>query len=460
MDTRARTGTGTGVSGLVNPAGDRVYARSHDSGGLTGKVDVFDYNSATGALAPAPLFTINVTAPSLFFGLDFFGIDQMALHPNGSKLYGSEPGALRVCDASTGAALTSITSPNIVRPTGVALAPNLPPTATCPAPVTVECESHAGTVVSLFFAVEDPDGDALTGTLTVDGGSSTPFSVPGSGPPTVVFIILTLPYTLGTHTVALTVDDGKGGSDSCETTVTVVDTTPPTIICPADIVVPTDPGQCSAVVNYPPPTVTDICDPSPTVVCDPPSGSAFPVGTTTVTCTATDASGNTSQCSFTVTVEDREAPVVTCRTLRTQLWPPNHNLVNVGLSVTATDQCDLSPGVTVAVFSDEDDDEPTGDGNHSPDAKNIAPGTLWLRAERKGNANGRVYLIVVKATDAAGNVAFDCCTVVVPLNRSAAAIASVNAQAAAAQAFCAANNGAAPPGFVPVGDGPILGPKQ
>jgi hypothetical protein len=50
-----------------------------------------------------------------------------------------------------------------------------------------------------------------------------------------------------------------------------------------------------------------------TVVCNPPSGSTFPKGTTTVVCTATDAAGNTNTCSFDVTVEDREAPVGACR---------------------------------------------------------------------------------------------------------------------------------------------------
>jgi hypothetical protein len=47
---------------------------------------------------------------------------------------------------------------------------------------------------------------------------------------------------------------------------------------------------------------SDEVDPSPTVVCVPPSGSFFPRGTTIVTCTATDASGNESSCEFPVTV--------------------------------------------------------------------------------------------------------------------------------------------------------------
>ncbi|TAL03533.1 MAG: HYR domain-containing protein [Verrucomicrobia bacterium] len=51
----------------------------------------------------------------------------------------------------------------------------------------------------------------------------------------------------------------------------------------------------------------------PTVVCDPPSGSTFPVGTNVVTCCATDAAGNSNCCSFNIVVEDREAPVAACR---------------------------------------------------------------------------------------------------------------------------------------------------
>jgi len=56
-------------------------------------------------------------------------------------------------------------------------------------------------------------------------------------------------------------------------------------------------------VTYPPPTDADNCS-SVTVVCAPPSGSQFPLGTTTVSCTATDGSANVATCSFTVTVFD------------------------------------------------------------------------------------------------------------------------------------------------------------
>ncbi len=153
-------------------------------------------------------------------------------------------------------------------------------------------------------------------------------------------------------------------------------------------------------------------------------------------------------------------PVVTSTVAQALLWPPNHNLVNVGLNATAVDNCDGVLPVTVEVFANEPDDSPTGDGNFSPDARDLASLTLRLRQERKGDGHGRVYLIISTATDKAGNVGSSCSTVVVPLSRSDADIAAVDAQALVAQIFCATHNGAAPPGFVPVGVGPIIGPKQ
>jgi hypothetical protein len=85
------------------------------------------------------------------------------------------------------------------------------------------------------------------------------------------------------------------------------DTAPPSITCPADITAQGEGANCTATVTYNP-TATDNC--CATVVCAPASGSAFPVGTTTVTCTATDGAGNTASCSFTVTVQPCGQPPV------------------------------------------------------------------------------------------------------------------------------------------------------
>jgi hypothetical protein len=90
----------------------------------------------------------------------------------------------------------------------------------------------------------------------------------------------------------------------CGAVVAPIDTTPPTIDCPDNITAATPaPNQTGAIVTFPPPTASDD-NPGVTTSCTPPSGSIFPVGTTVVTCTATDAAGNTATCSFTVTVFD------------------------------------------------------------------------------------------------------------------------------------------------------------
>ncbi len=96
----------------------------------------------------------------------------------------------------------------------------------------------------------------------------------------------------------------------------------------------------------------------------------------------------------------------------------------------------------------------------SPDAKDVAEHTLRLRAERRGDADGRVYVIRVKATDTSNNVSYSYCTEVVPKSQSKADLGAVNAQAAAAVAAFVGNGDNPPAGFFLVGDGPVIGPKQ
>src|SRR6185503_18719974 len=162
-------------------------------------------------------------------------------------------------------------------------------------------------------------------------------------------------FPVGTTTVTCTASGGQisapGGGSSCTFTVTVNDTQPPTITCPANITVGNDPNQCGAVVTYPPPTVSDNCPGVGVPQCSPASGAFFPVGTTTVTCTVADASPNSpdATCTFTITVNDTQPPSITCPANVTAVTDQNVCPSPACTAVTypnpvATDNC---PGVVV-----------------------------------------------------------------------------------------------------------------
>src|SRR5258706_11148268 len=104
--------------------------------------------------------------------------------------------------------------------------------------------------------------------------------------------------------------DASGNSSNCSFTVTVNDTQRPVPSCPGNLTVSAAAGQCTSNVSFMA-TFTDNCA-GGSIVCVPASGSSFAKGTTNVVCTATDASGNSSNCSFTVTVNDTEKPSTSC----------------------------------------------------------------------------------------------------------------------------------------------------
>jgi methylphosphotriester-DNA--protein-cysteine methyltransferase len=80
----------------------------------------------------------------------------------------------------------------------------------------------------------------------------------------------------------------------------LLDSTPPSMTCPFSIAVDFT-SETGAMVTFPV-AATDPCDPNPSVTCIPASGSTFYIGTTDIECTARDATGNASFCSFSVTV--------------------------------------------------------------------------------------------------------------------------------------------------------------
>ena len=117
-------------------------------------------------------------------------------------------------------------------------------------------------------------------------------------------------FPLGATIVTYVAIDGSGNTDTCSFTITVVDTVSPVITnCPGDITQNNDLDSCGAVVNWTAPTYYDNSG-HYTVSASHASGDYFPVGTTDVTITVADSSGNTSVCTFDVTVVDNQAPYV------------------------------------------------------------------------------------------------------------------------------------------------------
>ena len=222
-------------------------------------------------------------------------------------------------------------------------------------------------------------------------------------------------FPLGTTTVIATALNARG-YDSCSFKVIVRDVQLPVITCPANITLPNAPGQCGAIATFSA-TATDNCG-AATVTVQPASGTFFQVGTTTVTARATDGSGNTATCSFTVTVNDVEPPVINNLLVRPPvLWPPNHKMKNVDVDYTSTDNCPGPITCNITVTSDEPENG-TGDGDQAPDWQILNDHHIKLRAERAGNGDGRIYSVKVTCTDAHGNTASGTKMVIVPKNMS------------------------------------------
>ena len=119
-------------------------------------------------------------------------------------------------------------------------------------------------------------------------------------------------FPAGTTVNTFLVTDVSGNTAQCSFNVIVNDTELPVIACPANLAVNNDAGVCGAIVNYAAIVGSDNCPGSVTVQSlGLPSGAFFPIGTTTNVFTVIDASGNSSNCNFTVTVSDTEAPVIT-----------------------------------------------------------------------------------------------------------------------------------------------------
>ncbi len=235
-----------------------------------------------------------------------------------------------------------------------------------------------GPVLSLTDTTAEatgPDGATVTFSATasdaVDGATAVSCT-PASG----------TKFALGTTTVSCSSTDSRGNTTTGSTKVIVQDKTAPSLTLPDTTVAAEATGATGATVNYTA-SAKDLVDGTITPSCDKASGTTFPLGNTTVTCSATDKAGNKATGSFTVTVGDTTAPTLNLTDETNEATGPDG--AEVTYSATANDvvdgpivpQCTPGSGSTFALG--------TTDVNCSAtdSRENTAMGTLKVTVQDK-----------------------------------------------------------------------------
>ncbi|AJW70265.1 HYR domain-containing protein [Nitrosopumilus adriaticus] len=201
------------------------------------------------------------------------------------------------------------------------------PTITVPSDITEEATGPNGANVDFVVTGNDANDGALTPTCDANTGDLFP---------------------LGTTPVNCSVTDSSGNTVNDSFTITVQDTIPPTLDLPADITQEAEGPNTRVFFDT---SATDIVDGTVTPVCSATSGDTFPLGTTPITCTATDNAGNTADSFFDIFIEDTTAPELTVPgDISTSTGDPNGTEVFFDTFATdlvdgdITPTCDVSSG--------------------------------------------------------------------------------------------------------------------
>lgn len=200
---------------------------------------------------------------------------------------------------------------------------NAGPVLTCPAPVASVACGSAGTNVNFAATAVDNCGVA-TISYSIQPGSFFP---------------------VGTTNVTATATDVNGFTSQCTfpVRVNVVDNTPPTATCPSNVSLVAEPGSCGATYSYSIPYSDNCGTATIAQLSGVASGGVFPVGTTVNNFRISDPSGNSVNCSFTVTVTDDQAPVANVKNVSVAIAADGTASVNIAaINNGSSDNCGVA----------------------------------------------------------------------------------------------------------------------
>lgn len=220
------------------------------------------------------------------------------------------------------------------------------PSVSCAGSISQNITTGCSTAVTVSDVVYSDNCTSSSLTWTMSGATVA------SSPLTGFNQIGTHTFNVGTTTITYTVTDSEGNSTVCTSIVTVNDNINPTISCAGSITIQSDPGTCTASgVLLTSPTTSDNCSVT-TVTNNAPV--SFPVGTTVVTWTVSDSSGNTATCTQTVTV------------------------LGIPLAVNDYDTTSINTPVAIAVLANDSDCD-----------NNLNPGSVFINGQP---SNGTVVV--------------------------------------------------------------------
>jgi large repetitive protein len=255
----------------------------------------------------------------------------------------------------------------------VSVIENVPPVVTCP------------TDIDIMLSGSDCSAQVNWPSVTATDNCSSNLTPVSQNAPGI--------YPTGFTVITYTATDASGNTGTCSFVVTITEQLAPSIQCPANVTANVDnsqPGQCGGIVTWPAATATDNCPGTITVIPTTQPGSFMPAGLTTVTYTATDPSGNSDTCSFTVSVVDTVPPVLICPPAQVVTLAPDSCDAVVTWQeptlATIIEDCGIATFFTVGNFASPDT---LGVGNYA---------ITYIAIDNAGNFGQCVFNCMVRDT--------------------------------------------------------------